>query len=206
MRATPISTTAANRRHFSSLGAEEHAHFAAAENLIALNEIVGIAMSDGDTDSVADDCVLLGQPILHAPAEEQADSVSFQAIVPHDRPLRSRTGMDAKLGSVPWFAEFGQDWTLLGSSTQYDIFETTGNGVGFGNFYERLPQFKTGLQFTAGKLKIEPEFAELVDLKFFCGFSFAEIAALQKLSERTVQRRWERARIYLRCWISGMAL
>lgn len=45
--------------------------------------------------------------------------------------------------------------------------------------------------------KVEPELAELVDLKFFCGFSFAEIAALQKLSERTVQRRWERARIYL---------
>ncbi len=45
--------------------------------------------------------------------------------------------------------------------------------------------------------KIEPELAELVDLKFFCGFSFAEIAALQKLSERTVQRRWEKARIYL---------
>ena len=45
--------------------------------------------------------------------------------------------------------------------------------------------------------KVEPELAELVDLKFFCGFSFAEIAALQKLSERTVQRRWEKARIYL---------
>jgi len=67
--------------------------------------------------------------------------------------------MDAKLGQVPWFAEFGQDWTLLGSSTVMDIFETTGFGVGFGNFYERLPQFKTGLQFTAGKLKIEPEFS-----------------------------------------------
>ena len=26
--------------------------------------------------------------------------------------------------------------------------------------------------------KVEPELAELVDLKFFCGFSFAEIAAL----------------------------
>jgi hypothetical protein len=37
----------------------------------------------------------------------------------------------------------------------------------------------------------------LVDLKFFCGFSFVEIAALQKLSERTVQRRWEKVRIYL---------
>jgi len=46
--------------------------------------------------------------------------------------------------------------------------------------------------------KVEPELAEIVDLKFFCGLSFAEIAALQKLSERTVQRRWEKARIYLR--------
>lgn len=45
--------------------------------------------------------------------------------------------------------------------------------------------------------KIEPELAELVDLKFFCGFSFAEIGALQKVSERTVQRKWEKARIYL---------
>jgi RNA polymerase sigma factor (TIGR02999 family) len=45
--------------------------------------------------------------------------------------------------------------------------------------------------------KVEPELAELVDLKFFCGFSFAEIAALQNLSERTVQRKWEKARIYL---------
>lgn len=47
--------------------------------------------------------------------------------------------------------------------------------------------------------KAEPELAELVDLKFFCGFSFSEIAALQKLSERTVQRRWEKVRIYLHC-------
>jgi len=45
--------------------------------------------------------------------------------------------------------------------------------------------------------KVEPDLAELVDLKFFCGFSFAEIAALQKLSERTAQRKWEKARIYL---------
>ena len=45
--------------------------------------------------------------------------------------------------------------------------------------------------------KVEAELAAVVDLKFFCGFSFAEIAAMQKLSERTVQRRWEKARIYL---------
>ncbi|HET7108052.1 MAG TPA: ECF-type sigma factor [Candidatus Acidoferrum sp.] len=45
--------------------------------------------------------------------------------------------------------------------------------------------------------KVEPKLAELVDMKFFCGFSFAEIAAIENLSERTVQRRWEKARIYL---------
>jgi hypothetical protein len=37
----------------------------------------------------------------------------------------------------------------------------------------------------------------LVDLKFFCGFSFSEIGAMQMISERTVQRKWEKARIYL---------
>ena len=49
--------------------------------------------------------------------------------------------------------------------------------------------------------KAEPELAEVVDLKFFCGFTFSEIAAMQQLSERTVQRRWEKARIYLHCTI-----
>ena len=49
--------------------------------------------------------------------------------------------------------------------------------------------------------KVEPELAEVVDLKFFCGFTFAEIAAMHQLSERTVQRRWEKARIYLHCCI-----
>lgn len=45
--------------------------------------------------------------------------------------------------------------------------------------------------------KVDAELAELVDLKFFCGFSFAEVAAMRNLSERTVQRKWEKARIYL---------
>jgi len=44
---------------------------------------------------------------------------------------------------------------------------------------------------------VEPRLARVVDLKFFCGFSFAEIAAMSAVSERTVQRDWEKARIYL---------
>src|ERR1700722_12798394 len=46
-------------------------------------------------------------------------------------------------------------------------------------------------------LKVEPALAEIVDLKFFCGFSFVEIAAMRDISERTVQRHWGKARIYL---------
>ena len=45
--------------------------------------------------------------------------------------------------------------------------------------------------------KVDPALAEVVDLKFFCGFSFAEIAAMRGVSERTVQRQWEKARLYL---------
>jgi RNA polymerase sigma factor (TIGR02999 family) len=45
---------------------------------------------------------------------------------------------------------------------------------------------------------VEPEIAHVVDLKFFCGFTFGEIASLRGASERTVQRHWDKARIYLR--------
>ena len=44
---------------------------------------------------------------------------------------------------------------------------------------------------------VDPSLAQVVDLKFFCGFSFPEIAGLGGVSERTVRRQWERARIYL---------
>ena len=45
--------------------------------------------------------------------------------------------------------------------------------------------------------EFEPALAELVDLHFFCGFSFAEIAALRQVSERTVGRDWRKARLLL---------
>ena len=45
--------------------------------------------------------------------------------------------------------------------------------------------------------KVGRKIAEPVDLKFFCGFSFAEIEAPENLSEPTVQSKWEKARIYL---------
>lgn len=44
---------------------------------------------------------------------------------------------------------------------------------------------------------VDPDLVQIVDLKFFCGFSFPEIAAMKGVSERTVFRQWEKARIYL---------
>jgi RNA polymerase sigma factor (TIGR02999 family) len=45
--------------------------------------------------------------------------------------------------------------------------------------------------------QIAPRLAQVVDLKFFCGFSFAEIAGVMGTSERTAQRDWDKARILL---------
>jgi RNA polymerase sigma factor (TIGR02999 family) len=45
--------------------------------------------------------------------------------------------------------------------------------------------------------ELEPPLAELVDLHFFCGFTFAEIATMRQASERTVQRDWRKARLLL---------
>lgn len=50
---------------------------------------------------------------------------------------------------------------------------------------------------------VDPSLAQVVDLKFFCGFSFADIAAMWGVSERTVQRQWEKARIYLHQALRG---
>ncbi|HUE84735.1 MAG TPA: ECF-type sigma factor [Vicinamibacterales bacterium] len=45
--------------------------------------------------------------------------------------------------------------------------------------------------------EVDASLAELVDLKFFCGFSFSEIATMRGVSERTVQREWAKARMLL---------
>jgi len=44
---------------------------------------------------------------------------------------------------------------------------------------------------------VEPDLMQLVDLNFFCGYTFAEIAAIRGVSERTVQRDWRKARLLL---------
>jgi RNA polymerase sigma factor (TIGR02999 family) len=52
--------------------------------------------------------------------------------------------------------------------------------------------------------QLEPSLAQLVDLHFFCGYTFAEIAAMRDVSERTVQRDWRKARMLLHHTLSDV--
>ncbi|MEO8451468.1 MAG: ECF-type sigma factor [Gemmatimonadota bacterium] len=50
---------------------------------------------------------------------------------------------------------------------------------------------------------LDGSLAELVDLHFFGGFSFVEIAALRGVSDRTIQRDWRKARLVLHRTLNG---
>lgn len=51
--------------------------------------------------------------------------------------------------------------------------------------------------------RLDRSLSQVVDMKFFCGLSFAEIGAMMGISERTVQRKWVKARIYLHRTLRG---
>lgn len=76
---------------------------------------------------------------------------------------------------------------------QFEI-TSLGDQVENGADDRELMRISVGLDELA---KADPALCEVVDLKFFCGFTFAEIAGMKGISERTVQRQWEKARIYL---------
>ena len=76
-------------------------------------------------------------------------------------------------------------------------FEITSIDTEVGRQRHRRPELTRISEALDELAHVDAELAEVVDLKFFCGFSFAEIAAMREVSERTVQRQWEKARIYL---------
>ncbi|MBS0446212.1 MAG: sigma-70 family RNA polymerase sigma factor [Proteobacteria bacterium] len=45
--------------------------------------------------------------------------------------------------------------------------------------------------------QIDPELAQLVEMRYFGGYGEAEIAALRGVTERTVRRHWDKARAWL---------
>jgi len=57
-----------------------------------------------------------------------------------------------------------------------------------------LPRLSEALDELAVR---DARLAELVDLRYFCGYTFDEIAEQRATSVRTVKRDWEKARAYL---------
>jgi len=44
---------------------------------------------------------------------------------------------------------------------------------------------------------VDPDLAELVELHFFAGLNFVDIAAMRSVTERTVRRHWDTAKAFL---------
>lgn len=63
---------------------------------------------------------------------------------------------------------------------------------------EQLLQVDEALQVLA---QAEPRLAKVVEMRYFAGYSEAEIAETLELTERTVRRDWEKARLLLRAML-----
>ena len=63
-----------------------------------------------------------------------------------------------------------------------------------GDSVERLERLAEALDQLAD---VDQDLAQLVDLHFFCGFSFVEVAELRGVSDRTITRDWRKARLLL---------
>lgn len=88
----------------------------------------------------------------------------------------------------------GGEFHLTAFDTELDEADATDD--------EDIPRLGDALATLA---QVDSGLAEIVDLKFFCGLSLAEIAALRNVSERTVRRDWLKARILLRRSLGGAA-
>jgi RNA polymerase sigma factor (TIGR02999 family) len=84
----------------------------------------------------------------------------------------------------------GGEYHLVGLSEDAAAARADGGATDAGPV-ERLGDALEALGRTDARL------AELVDLHFFCGIPLVEIAALRRVSDRTVQRDWRKARLLL---------
>jgi RNA polymerase sigma factor (TIGR02999 family) len=91
--------------------------------------------------------------------------------------------------------DFVRERRALKRGSAYQITELpTEVGAVVGNEEARLTRLSDALDDLALR---EPRLAEVVDLRYFCGFTFEEIANQRGTSVRTVQRDWEKARLIL---------
>jgi RNA polymerase sigma factor (TIGR02999 family) len=90
--------------------------------------------------------------------------------------------------------DFTRQRRALKRGAEFDITHLTTNHGAAPPDSTKLDRLSEALDALA---KVDPRLAEVVDLRYFCGFSFAAIATLRGTSERTIQRDWEKARLLL---------
>ena len=99
--------------------------------------------------------------------------------------------------------DYARDRRALKRGGEFEITTLDAEQAGAAAGTDGLQEIHEALERLAA---VDPSLSEVVDLKFFCGFSFPEIAAMRGASERTVQRRWEKARLFLHRSIRETAL
>lgn len=66
------------------------------------------------------------------------------------------------------------------------------------------PDVETLGEAVAAVTALDARLGELIDLHIFCGFTLVEIAAMRDVTERTMQRDWQKARLLLRRHLDRM--
>jgi RNA polymerase sigma factor (TIGR02999 family) len=119
-----------------------------------------------------------------------------------DFPDRSRFMAYAARVMRGLIVDYSRKRQALKRGGEFHLTSITDNALEVGGGDRGLGRLSDALDELAGT---EPALAEVVDLKYFCGFSFEEIAAMKGLSERTVRRNWTKARAYLHAALSESA-
>ncbi len=99
-------------------------------------------------------------------------------------------------------------WILIEHARQRAT-DKRGGGQVMVSLDERIPDNAAAAMTTALALDkglealaaISPQRRHIVELRYFAGMEFAEIASLLEISERTVYREWERARAFLQAML-----
>jgi RNA polymerase sigma factor (TIGR02999 family) len=159
---------AATRELFSSLYRELHT--------LAEHHLRGGALTLGTT-------TLLHEAYL---ALSRRDGVSF--------PDRSRFLAYASRAMRGLVIDYARARRARKRGGEFEITSLGTEAPAAGPADESLERLGEGVEELAA---LDPGLAQLVDLHFFAGFSFGEIAAMQGVSERTVQRNWRKARLLL---------
>lgn len=148
---------------------------------------------------------------LHALAQRRLRGLPFGCTLStttllHEAYLSLANNQDLSFPDRPRFLSYASramrgliiDYARRRSATkrggEFQLVPLDGVDVPGGSAIEDLAGLGTALEELA---KLDPALAELVDLHFFCGLPFVEIAALRGVSERTLQRDWRKARLIL---------